>query len=121
MPGRRWRVLAPLAVAAAVIAVAVGAVAGLFHVVGGIQDRDVTSGSPARRAVGAVPSTSASAAPGISPTAAPGGPSAYRVAGSVTMKPLYLDCITESVCYAWFTQLAGSGFAKPSERTSDGE
>ena len=107
MPGRRWRVLAPLAVAAAVIAVAVGAVV-------------VTSGPPARQAVGAAPSTSASAAPGISPATAPGGPSPYRVAGSVTMKPSYLDCITESVCYAWFTRLASSGFAKPGERTSDG-
>ncbi len=96
---------APLAAAAAVIAAAVGAVV-------------VTSGSPARQAAGAAPS--ASAAPGISPTAAPGAPSPYRVAGSVTMKPSYLDCITESVCYAWFTQLAGSGFAKPGERTSDG-
>jgi hypothetical protein len=36
------------------------------------------------------------------------------------MKPSYLECITGSVCYAWFTRLAGSGFAKPGERTSDG-
>ncbi|HEX4656561.1 MAG TPA: hypothetical protein VH307_04185 [Streptosporangiaceae bacterium] len=78
----------------------------------------VTSASPARQAAGAAPS--ASAAPGISPSAAPRAPSRYRVAGSVTMKPSYLDCITESVCYAWFAQLASSGVAKPSERTSDG-
>jgi photosystem II stability/assembly factor-like uncharacterized protein len=109
MPGRRWRrALAPLAAAAAVIAVIAVAVGAVV----------VTSGSPARQAAGAAPS--ASAAPGISPTASPGAPSPYRVAGSVTMKPSYLDCITESVCYAWFTQLDSSGFAKPSERTSNG-
>jgi hypothetical protein len=110
LPGRRWRrALAPLAAAAAVIAVAVGVVV-LIH------------GSPARQAAGAAASASApsaSAAPGISP-AAPGAPSPYRVAGSVTIKPAYLDCTTRSVCYAWFTQPASSGLAKPGERTSDG-
>ena len=120
-PGRRWRrALAPLAASATVIAVVVGAVV-------------VTSRSPARQAADAGPTASAptataptasgstaSAAPGISPTAAPGAPAAYRVAGSVTIKPSRLDCITESVCYAWTTQLAGSGFAKPGMRTSDG-
>jgi hypothetical protein len=106
MPGRRWRrALASLAAAAAVVAVAVGAVV-------------VISGSRARHAADGAPS--APAAPGISPTTAPGAPSPYRVAGSVTMKPSYLDCVTGPVCYAWFTRLASPGFAKPGERTSDG-
>jgi photosystem II stability/assembly factor-like uncharacterized protein len=48
------------------------------------------------------------------------GPSQYRVARIVTFEPAYLDCRTESVCYAWFTQVAHSGLAKSSERTFDG-
>lgn len=91
MPGRRWRrALVPFAGAAAVIAVAVGAVV-------------ITSGSPARQAAGAAPS--ASAAPGISRTAPSGAPTPYRVAGSVTMKLSYLDCITAD-SEGWIDQVS---------------
>jgi hypothetical protein len=37
----------------------------------------------------------------------------------VAFEPDYLDCRTTLVCYAWFTQLARSGLAVASERTSD--
>lgn len=140
LPGRRWLwALVPLAAAGAVIAVVVVAVA-------------VTRGPEVPQGAGTLPSAPAAALPGqpgqpaansgqsrrqgISPNATSGKPSAYRVAGTVTMEADYLDCITDSVCYAWFTHPGTTGSAFPgtssatrpgpaslaltSERTSDG-
>jgi photosystem II stability/assembly factor-like uncharacterized protein len=78
----------------------------------------LTRGPVARRAAANPPS--ASATPGISPRSAPLPLSAYRVARTVTMEPAYLDCLTQSVCYAWFSQPTQSASARPSERTLDG-
>jgi hypothetical protein len=109
VPGRHWRRAPGLLAAAAVVIV------GALVVTSGC-------GSPARQAGGSAPSAAASlsATRGISPTALPGAPSPYRVARSVTMEPAYLDCVTEPVCYAWFTRPARSGALRPGERTSDG-
>lgn len=105
VPGRQWRrALGLLAAAAAVMVVTSGC------------------GSLVWQAEGNAPSAAASlpATRGISPTALPGAPSPYRVVRSVTMEPTYLDCVTERVCYAWFTRPARSGAALPGERTADG-
>jgi len=104
----------PLAAGAALIAVVVAVVA-----IRGFNIRQAADTSPAASvSSGTSPTTSATSA--TSPTATPRPLALYRVAGTVTIEPAYLDCRTESVCYAWFTQLARSGVARPSERTSDG-
>ena len=94
LPARRRQRAAPALAAAAAVLALVGGALVVRHV---LAEPHPASSSPA------APSA-----------AAPG----YRLVGPVSnLETAYLDCVTASVCYAWFTT---SATPEPSERTSDG-
>jgi photosystem II stability/assembly factor-like uncharacterized protein len=103
----RWpRAAAPLAAAAAVIAV-VGALVIVSSPHGRVTPPE-DSASPARSAA---PSHSPS------PSMAPVPSSPFRSVGTGNLETNDFDCVTALVCYAWSTGNAGNG---PDLRTSDG-
>jgi photosystem II stability/assembly factor-like uncharacterized protein len=98
---RRWlRVAAPLAAAAAVIVV----VAVLV----------IVNSSHGTRTGVTSPGGSVSPRRGPSPSVSQNGPFVYEGTGNLETNDF--ECVTASVCYAWFTGGAGNG---PNLRTSD--